>query len=123
MSEEIKNANNPLHGIKLKDALPPETWDRADEIVTNYDDWYNNVATSKQKVIADSTLGTTVNAIGNDDGESIIRYGLDKKVKEKWNGIVGAQYQHNKNWMFRTEAGVIGDRKSFLLSVNWRFLL
>ena len=62
---------------KLKNTFPPETWDRADEIVNNYDDWYNNVATSKQKVIADSTLGTTVNAIGNADGESIIRYGLD----------------------------------------------
>lgn len=118
----ITLSNETVGEIKLKDALPPETWDRADEIVANYDNWYNNVATRPQQAIADRTLGPIVDAIDNADGESIIRYGLDKKVKEKWNGIVGAQYQHNKNWMFRTEAGIIGDRKSFLLSVNWRFL-
>lgn len=119
----ITLGNETVGELKLKDALPPETWDRADEIVASYDDWYNNVATPAQKVIADKTLGPLVDAIDNADGESIVRYGLDKKVKEKWNGIIGAQYQHNKNWMFRTEAGVIGDRKSFMLSVNWRFLL
>ena len=109
--------------IQLKDALPEGTWDRADEIVASYYNWYNNTATIGQKIIADKTLGPIVEAIDNADGESIIRYGLDKKLKQKWNGIIGAQYQHNKNWMFRTEAGVLGDRKSFMLSVNWRFLL
>ncbi|WP_298534160.1 hypothetical protein [uncultured Algibacter sp.] len=115
--------NETVGELKLKDALPPETWERADEIVEQYNDWYDNVATPPQKIIADKTIGPIVDAIDRADGESIIRYGLDKKVKEKWNGIIGAQYQHNKNWMFRTEAGVIGDRKSFMLSVNWRFLL
>jgi len=57
------------------------------------------------------------------DGSSIIRYGIDKQVKERWNGLVGMQYQYNKHWMLRSEAGLIGDRKSFLLSLNYRFLL
>ena len=35
--------------------------------------------------------------------------------------IVGAQYQFNKRYQLRTEAGVVGDRK-FLLSLNYRFL-
>jgi hypothetical protein len=109
--------------LKLKDALPEETWARADEIVATYNDWYDNTATIPQKIIADKTLTPLVDAIDNADGESVIRYGLDKRVAEKWNGIIGFQYQHNKNWMFRTEAGIIGDRKSLLLSVNYRFLL
>jgi len=109
--------------LKLNEALPPETWDRADQIVVAYDDWYNNTATIPQKVIADQTLGPLVNAIGAADGEAVIRYGLDKSTKQKWNGLIGAQYQHNKNWMFRTEAGIIGDRKMFLLSLNYRLLL
>jgi hypothetical protein len=119
----VSLSSETIGEIKLGDALPPETWERADQIVANYNDWYDNVATTAQKIIADKTLGPIVDAIDNADGESIIRYGLDKKLKQKWNGIIGAQYQHNKNWMFRTEAGVIGDRKSFMLSVNWRFLL
>ncbi len=109
--------------IKLSEALPQETWDRADEIVATYDDWYNNTATIPQKVIADQTLGPLVDAIGAADGSAIIRYGLDKEPVQEWNGLIGAQYQHNKNWMFRTELGIVGNRKSFLLSANWRFLL
>ena len=109
--------------IKLSDALPQETWDRADEIVDSYDNWYNNTATIAQKAIADQTLGPLVDAIGSADGSAIIRYGLDKQIKQKWNGVIGAQFQLNKNWIFRTEGGVIGDRKSLLLSANWRFLL
>ena len=119
----ISLGSNTLGEIKLNEALPPETWSRADQIVVAYDNWYNNTATIPQKIIADQTLGPIVNAIGAADGEAVIRYGLDKRTKQKWNGIIGAQYQHNKNWMFRTEAGVIGDRKMFLLSLNWRFLL
>lgn len=115
--------SNTVGSIKLIDALPPETWDRADEIVASYDDWYNNTATLPQKVIADKTIGPLVDAIGAADGSAVIRYGLDKRTKEQWNGIIGGQYQMNKNWMFRTEIGLIGDRKSILFSANWRFLL
>ncbi len=109
--------------IKLADALPSETWDRADQIVATYDDWYNNTATIAQKAIADQTLGPLVDAIGAADGSAVIRYGLDKRTKQEWNGVVGGQFQLNKNWIFRAEGGIIGDRKSLLLSANWRFLL
>ena len=119
----ISLGSNTVGELKLNEALPPETWERADQIVAAYDNWYDNTATIPQKIIADQTLGPLVDAIGEADGEAVIRYGLDKSTKQKWNGIIGAQYQHNKNWMFRTEAGVIGDRKMFLLSLNYRFLL
>jgi hypothetical protein len=115
--------SNTVGEIKLSDALPQETWDRADQIVATYDDWYNNTATFSQKLIADQTLGPIVNAIGAADGAAVVRYGLDKSTKQKWNGVIGGQFQLNKNWMFRAEGGVIGDRKSILLSANWRFLL
>jgi len=109
--------------IKLIDALPPETWERRDEIVNNYYDWYDNDASIGQKVIADQVLTPIVERIEAADGESIIRYGMDKQVMEKWNGTIGGQFQLNKRWMFRSEAGLIGNRKSFLVSVNYRFLL
>ncbi len=120
---KVSLGSNTVGELKLNEALPQETWDRADQIVAAYDDWYENTATIPQKVIADQTLGPLVNAIGAADGEAIIRYGIDKRVKQEWNGLIGGQYQHNKNWMFRTEGGIIGDRKSLLLSVNYRFLL
>lgn len=109
--------------VKLADALSDETWERADQIVSDYNTWYNNVATPAQKIAADKVLTPIVERIGAADGSSIIRYGMNKREKQKWNGIIGMQYQPNKNWMFRTEGGIIGDRKSLLLSVNYRFLM
>lgn len=119
----VKLGADTVGEIQLIDALPQETWDRADQIVANYGDWYNNEATIAQKAIADKTLGPLVDAIGAADGSAIIRYGLDKRPKQQWNGIIGGQFQLNKNWIFRAEGGIIGDRKSLLVSANWRFLL
>jgi len=109
--------------VKMIDALPPETWDRRDEIVTNYYYWYNNEADLGQKIIADKILTPLVERLDSAEGNSIIRYGMDKQVKELWNGLIGIQYQYNKRWIIRSEGGLIGDRKSFLISINYRFLL
>jgi hypothetical protein len=46
---------------------------------------------------------------------------MDKRPEEEWNMVIGGQFQLNKNWMLRSEGGIIGDRKSFLASVNYRF--
>ncbi|MCK9452675.1 MAG: hypothetical protein M0Q90_13360 [Bacteroidales bacterium] len=119
----VSLGSNTVGELKLIDALPQETWDRADEIVANYDDWYTNDASFAQKAIADKTLGPLVDAIGAADGSAVVRYGLDKRAKQQWNGVIGGQFQLNKNWMFRAEGGIIGDRKSLLISANWRFLL
>lgn len=114
--------------IQLKDALPPEVFERAQEIEANYFEWLNslnpnNPIDARKIEIANEVLTPIFERIGAADGDAIVRYSLAKKVKEPWNGVIGAQYQLNKNWMFRAEGGVIGDRKSLLLSVNWRFLL
>ncbi len=109
--------------IKLIDAISPEAWERKDEIVNNYYDWYNNEATPGQKIIADQVLTPIVEKIDAADGESIVRYGMDKQVQQKWNGMIGIQYQLNKRWMLRSEVGFIGNRKSILASLNYRFLL
>jgi len=113
--------------IKMIDALPPETWERRDEIVSNYWDWYdglnpNKPGDAKKIEIADNVLTPIVDRIDAADGDAIIRYGMDKQTKQLWNGVIGMQYQLNKRWQFRTEAGIIGDRKSALVSVNYRFM-
>lgn len=109
--------------IKLGDALPPETWERRDEIVNEYWDWYDNEATIPQKIAADKVLTPIIDRLENADGDAVISYAMDKQTKQLWNGTIGMQFQLNKRWMFRTEGGIIGDRKSALLSANYRFLL
>lgn len=116
-------ATETTGAIKMIDALPPEAWDRRDEIVANYWDWYNNEATIPQKGVADRILTPIIDRLEDADGDAVVSYGMDKQTKQMWNGIIGAQFQVNKRWMVRSEGGIIGDRKSFLVSLNYRFLL
>ncbi len=108
--------------VTMKDALPSETWERLDEIVNNYDQWYDGLHDRVKERVDETALPDIVDSMRDADGSSTIRYGMDKQTVDKWNGVIGMQYQHNKHWMLRTEAGVIGDRKSFMLSLNYRFL-
>lgn len=121
MSSETSGA------VGLGSALPPETWERRDEIVDNYWAWYgelnpNNPIDKKKIEVADEVLTPIVDRLDNADGNAVILYGMDKQVKEMWNGLIGMQFQYNKRWMLRSEVGFIGDRKSVLVSLNYRFL-
>ena len=121
----LKMGTTTQGAIRLGDAISPEAWDRKDEIVQNYWDWYNNLGPGEigKKKIADEILTPIVDRIDQVDGDAIISYGMNKQTSQLWNGTVGMQYQLNKRWMLRSEAGIIGDRKSFMISFNYRFLL
>ena len=122
---KLKMGTETIGDISLKEALPPETWERADEIVNNYWTWYGGldpIEDAGKIRVADNVFTPIVDRIDAADGDAIIRYGMDKQTKQLWNGIIGMQYQLNKRWQVRTEVGVIGDRKSALVSVNYRFM-
>ena len=118
----IKMQSETIGAIKMKDALPQEVWDNKDANVDEYWDWYNNEATNFQKRVADKALTPFVNELDNREGESVVEYGIDKQVTQKWNMLTGIQFQLNKHWMLRSEVGYLGDRTSYLLSLNYRFL-
>lgn len=109
--------------ISMNDALPPETWERKDVIVSEYWDWYDNLGPLEpvKKKIADEVLSPIVDKIDEADGSGIVEYKLLKEPKQEWNMIIGGQFQLNTSWQFRVEGGIIGDRKSLLLSTNYRF--
>lgn len=52
---------------------------------------------------------------------STVQYSLDKQQTALWNLIVGAQYQHNKHWMIRSEVGFLGTRTQVLVGLQYRF--
>lgn len=111
--------------ITLAEALP-SLGERSQEIVDNYNEWYaeldpNNPIDKRIMEKADEVLQPIVDRIEAADGSTVIKYGMSKQVAEMWNGVVGVQFQLNKNWMFRSEGGIIGDRKSWLISANYRF--
>ena len=119
----VRMESNTTGQIKLIDALPPEAWERRDEIVTEYNDWYAGLGPVEQAAVDLTPLPDIIDRLEQADGDAIIKYGMDKQVVQEWNAIFGAQFQLNKRWMLRTEWGLIGDRKSALASINYRFLL
>ena len=123
-----KMSSSTVGAVAIIDALPAETWERKDQIVDDYWAWYNSLDPGRpldaRKIEkADEILTPVIERIDAADGDAVVRYGMDKQVKEMWNGVIGAQFQLNKHWIFRAEGGIIGDRKSMLASVNYRFLL
>jgi hypothetical protein len=104
--------------IKLGEAIPIEELNaKGDEVVTLWDDLTPQEKLEPKNIVVHQ-IGKRMQAA---DGEAIIKYGMDKQVAEMWNMVVGAQFQLNKNWMLRSETGIVGDRKQFLLSLNYRF--
>ncbi|OQX77794.1 MAG: hypothetical protein B6D61_06665 [Bacteroidetes bacterium 4484_249] len=118
----IQMQSDTYGSLTMREAIPDETWDRKDQIVADYRDWYDNEATPAQKIIADKTLTPIINGLDARNGESIVKYGIDKQVKDRWNMLLGAQFQLNKHWMLRSEVGFLGSRTSYLLSLNYRLL-
>jgi len=122
----INLATSTVGSIKISELLPEETKERATEISDNFDVWLEDQRTGIQKKVKDSQLDEFFDAIGRfgEGGtDTTINYSLSKSVKQRWNGLFGFQYQHNKMWQFRSEFGVVGNRRSLLLSLNYRFLL
>jgi hypothetical protein len=52
---------------------------------------------------------------------STVQYSMDKRPKDKWNFIVGGQFQINKHWMLRGEYGFLASRQQFLIGTQYRF--
>ena len=117
----VKMASSTNGEIRLGDAIPQETWDRVDEIVDDYNTWYNSLDPITKGIVDNTPFPDIIDALDRADGNALIRYGMDKRPAEKWNFLIGGQFQVNKSWMIRSEGGLIGDRKSFMMSVNYRF--
>lgn len=139
----VKFSSSTTGELPLTDLFPAEDIqvkvDNAIENVgekqENVDAWWNNLTPAEQKNPVNKakyetanrvldTAGNALNAIDeslNDEETATVKYSLDKKLKDAWNFITGAQYQLNKHWMIRGEIGFLGSRNQFLASLQYRF--
>ena len=102
--------------IALRDAIPDFDETKA-QLIQDLEDKKGETGP-----IGDKLIDNLITIIEDRNGESELTYAMDKQTKQHWNGLIGFQYQLNKTWQFRAEGGLIGDRKSLLLSLNYRFL-
>ena len=94
------------------------------EVQEEYDDWYADLSPIKKAAVDKTPIPEFMEDFGDkyNDGSTSIKYGMDKQTAQYWNYTFGAQFQLNKSWQFRAEAGLIGDRESLLFGLNYRIL-
>jgi hypothetical protein len=97
--------------------------------------WWNNLTSTEQKNPVNKAKYETANAalakagqlldgasqIVTNAGESTVQYSLNKAPKDKWNFIIGAQFQLNRRWMVRAEYGFLSSRQQFIGGLQYRF--
>jgi hypothetical protein len=77
--------------------------------------------TANRTLTAASNLLTELDGALNDDKTATVQYSLDKSLKDKWNFIVGSQFQLNKHFMIRAEYGFLGSRTQIMGGIQYRF--
>jgi hypothetical protein len=129
--------------LLLSDVIPTEGLQakvdagfvKVDEKQTAVDDWWNglspvekakpvNIAkhtTANRALESASNFLTAIDGALSTPGSSTVQYSLEKAPKDKWNFIIGSQYQLNRNFMLRAEYGFLGSRRQFMTSLQYRF--
>jgi hypothetical protein len=77
--------------------------------------------TANRAIDAASGFLTSIDGALNDEQKASVQYSLQKSPKDKWNFIVGTQFQLNKSLMFRAEYGFLGSRTQFIGGIQYRF--
>ena len=97
--------------------------------------WWNNLTPPQQSNPINKAKYDAANAVLYRAGQvldaaaeavtnisiSTVQYSMDKRPKDMWNFIVGSQFQFNRHFMFRVEAGFLSSRVQALASLQYRF--
>ena len=129
--------------IPLADALPIDQWQssvatglaRVEQLNAEVDAWWNSLTPPQQANPANRARYEAAKAALSRAGaffagadaalsnaaSSTVEYSLDKRPEDKWNFLVGGQYQLNKSWMFRAEVGFLSSRTHVIAGAQYRF--
>ena len=110
-----KLLNTTTGSVLLSEVLPPGLGDQLGDYQNS--EWYQNMD-PRDQVKADALM----DKILTDTGGNSVNYSLDKQPDQPWNFLLGGQYEFNKNWQIRAEAGFL-KRISILINANYRFNL
>ncbi|MDZ7635191.1 MAG: hypothetical protein U5L72_12500 [Bacteroidales bacterium] len=77
--------------------------------------------TANRTLESAANLLNSVDGALNDEESATVQYSLDKRPQNMWNFVVGSQYQINKHFMIRAEAGFLGSRTQVIGMLQYRF--
>jgi len=138
-SSETSGSLNLSEVIPVDDLQPKvdQGMQKVEDTQIAVDNWWGDLTPIEQKnpinmakyATANRALETAGNVLNaadaalNDGESATVQYSLDKNLKDKWNFVVGTQYQLNKHFMLRAEYGFLGSRTQFMGGLQYRFNL
>jgi hypothetical protein len=129
--------------LQTSDLFPTDTWGqkidsgyiKVDNSQQQVNTWWNNLTPAEQKNPVNKAKYETANSalakagqlldgasqIVTNAAQSTVQYSLNKTPKDKWNFIIGTQFQLNRRWMVRAEYGFLSSRQQFIGGLQYRF--
>lgn len=129
--------------IALSDVIPTEDlgtkidegYQKLDDAQQQVDTWWAGLTPLEQAKPSNKARYEAANAAISSAGEilvsaenavngistSTVQYSMDKRPADKWNFIVGTQFQLNKHWMARAEFGFLASRTQMTAGLQYRF--
>ncbi|MEZ5083139.1 MAG: hypothetical protein R2750_06795 [Bacteroidales bacterium] len=129
--------------VKMNEVLPVDEWNsrlqegnaKVQESQLQVNAWWEGLSSIEQKnpvnIAKYNTATAALEKAGNllyaaesaveTASRSSIQYSMDKKPADKWNFIVGSQFQLNKHFMLRAEAGFLASRNQVTVGIQYRF--
>jgi hypothetical protein len=104
--------------VKLADVLPPPSQATIDQINARCAEFRPN--DPRGQACMDFAGKLQAWRDGTDPAASV-QYSLNKKPKDVWNMLAGAQFALDRNWYFRVEVGFLGSRTSVLVGTEYKF--
>lgn len=129
--------------VNLADVLPAEElgtkidqgYQKLDECQQQINTWWEGLTPLEQAKPSNIARYDAANALISKAGDvlvsaenavngivnSTVQYSMDKRPADKWNFIVGTQYQLNKHFMLRAECGFLASRTQVTAGIQYRF--
>jgi hypothetical protein len=109
---------NTRGSVKLAEVIPAPSQEQAAAFQQRCDG-LSNLNPARQA--CNQLASSLTNWANGTPPTTTVDYSLEKKPKDVWNMIAGAQFALDRNWMFRCEAGFLSSRTSLMLATEYRW--
>jgi hypothetical protein len=116
-----KKVDQGFENVNAKSAQVETWWDGLTPVEQKNPVNKAKYETANRTLDAASNLLTSMDGALNDEQSATVQYSLEKNLKDKWNFIVGSQFQVNKHLMFRAEVGFLASRTQIMGGIQYRF--
>ena len=89
------------------------------EMLDKLNNWWDGLGPKEQEKL--EPLYDALSGWLEDDSDTIVYYGFDKRVEKAWSMTLGANYQINHRWGINTIYTFLGSREQFTIGLNYRF--